>query len=44
MVYDARVPYVVVHTENAVGLLSCVLVRQRERTILKDVGVGTMNA
>ena len=42
LAYDARDPYVVVHTENLVGLFSCVLVRQRERTSIRDVGVSTV--
>lgn len=42
LAYDARDPYVVVHTENLVGLFSCVLVRQKERTSLRDVGVSTV--
>ncbi|KZV66755.1 DNase I-like protein [Peniophora sp. CONT] len=42
LAFDARDPYVVVHTENLVGLFSCVLVRQRERTSIRDVGVSTV--
>ncbi|VDB84670.1 unnamed protein product [Peniophora sp. CBMAI 1063] len=42
LAYDANDPYIVVHTENLVGLFSCVLIRQRERTSIKDVGVSTV--
>jgi Endonuclease/Exonuclease/phosphatase family 2 len=32
-------PYVVAHTDNLVGLFSCIFVRQRQRHLLRDSAI-----
>ena len=35
-------PYTVIHTENLVGLFSCIFVKQKERVALRHVAVATV--
>ena len=35
-------PYTVVHTENLVGLFTCIFVRNSEKAALKDVAITTV--
>jgi len=35
-------PYVVAHTDNLVGLFSCIFVRQRQKALLRDSAMKTV--
>ena len=42
MAMPPETPYTVIHTENLVGLFSCIFVKNTERTSLKQVAITTI--